>query len=89
MHLLAYRKSTGRTQAQLAKELGLRSKSYVSRIETGAEVCPMKLALRIEELSSGRVPALSLVSAEDAKLLRTFAGQVAEAGQHTAAGGRA
>ena len=72
MSLAAYRKSVGKTQAELARDLGLRSKGYLSHIETGGEPCPLKLALRIEDLSDGQVPALSLVDAPDAELLRRF-----------------
>lgn len=68
--LANFRSSQGLTQAQLAKALGLRSKGYLSVIERGEEPCPLKLALQIEKLSCGTVPALSLVGPEDAKLLR-------------------
>lgn len=69
--LAAFRTARGLTQAQLAKELGLKSKGYLSVIERGEEPCPLKLALQIERWSLGSVPALSLVGFEDAKLLRS------------------
>lgn len=60
MDLESFRKSRGLTQTELAQRLGLRSKGYVSRIETGAAACPLKLALKIERLSGGEVTAASL-----------------------------
>jgi len=68
--LVNFRISQGLTQAQLAKALGLRSPGYLSVIERGVEPCPLKLAMQIEQLSSGTVPALSLVGPDDAKLLK-------------------
>jgi len=60
MDLESFRKSRGLTQSDLAHRLGLRSKGYVSRIETGATPCPLRLALKIEKLSGGQVTAGSL-----------------------------
>ncbi len=68
MDLESFRKSRGLTQSDLAKLLGLRSKGYVSRIETGATPCPLRLALKIEKLTGGQVTAGSL-SPEAAELL--------------------
>lgn len=68
MDLESFRKSRGLTQSELAKHLGLKSKGYVSRIETGAAACPLKLALKIEKLSGGEVTAASLCP-EAAELL--------------------
>lgn len=57
-----FRKSRGLSQAELAEALGLglRSKGYISRLESGATPWPLKLALRLEKLSSGEVPASSI-----------------------------
>jgi transcriptional regulator with XRE-family HTH domain len=65
------------TQAQFARVIGLRSKGYVSRLESGAEACSIKVALKIEDHSRGRLDALSLVNDEDAGLLRRFAARLA------------
>lgn len=72
MDLATYRRSKGLTQAQFARVAGLRSKGYLSRIETGSDKCPLKLALRLEDLSDGKIRAIELVSDEDADLLRRF-----------------
>lgn len=65
MDLETFRKSRGLTQAQLAEALGLRSKSYISRLETGAgPPASLRLALRIEQYSGGLVKAASLCPQE-------------------------
>lgn len=58
----SFRKSRGLSQAAFAKELGLaeRSKGYISRLEAGATRWPLKLALKLERLSGGEVPAASI-----------------------------
>lgn len=73
MSLADYRRSQGLTQAQFARAIGLRSKGYVSRLESGSEAFSLKVALKIEDHSDGKLPALSLVNDEDAALLRRFA----------------
>lgn len=61
MDLESFRKSRGLTQQQLAIAVGLRSKSYISRLETGAgPPASLRLALRIERYSGGLVAASSL-----------------------------
>ena len=72
MSLVTYRKSKGMTQAQFASAMGLRSKGHWSRVERGLESCPLKLALRIENESDGIVGAVTLVTPEEAALLRGF-----------------
>ncbi len=69
MDLSDYRKIRGLSQSACAKELGLRSKAYISRIETGQQSVPMKLALKIERWSNGEVKASELLPAEEAALL--------------------
>ncbi|PZR37204.1 MAG: hypothetical protein DI526_01420 [Caulobacter segnis] len=71
--LATYRKSQRLTQTQLASAFGLRSKGHWSRIERGLEACPMKLALRIEDVSDGEILATSVVEPEDAQLLTRYA----------------
>jgi len=71
--LATYRKSQRLTQTQFASAFGLRSKGHWSRIERGLEACPIKLALRIEEMSDGSISATSIVEPEDAQLLTSFA----------------
>lgn len=73
--LAAYRKSQQLTQTQFASAFGLRSKGHWSRIERGLEACPLRLALRIEELSEGKISATEIVEPEDAQLLTGFAGR--------------
>ena len=60
MDVVSFRKSRGLSQAEFAAALGLRSKSYVSELERGRQKYPLKLALKIEQLSDGAVPAASL-----------------------------
>jgi transcriptional regulator with XRE-family HTH domain len=58
--LESFRRRRGWTQEQLAKELGYRSKGYISALENGREVFSLKLALKIERLSEGEVRAADL-----------------------------
>ena len=53
------RKELGLTLEAFAEKLGLSSKGYVSGIESGGR-CSVAVALKIEELSGGRIPASSL-----------------------------
>lgn len=59
--LTAWREGEDLTQEELANKLGLRSKSYISRLETGVgpPASPL-VALRIQSLSGGQVKAESL-----------------------------
>ncbi|MBX9707901.1 MAG: hypothetical protein K2X61_08225 [Caulobacteraceae bacterium] len=59
MTLLAIRTERGLTLAQCAVELGLSasSSSWISEIENGKRDASLRLALRIERWSGGRVPA--------------------------------
>jgi len=67
--LTEYRNQRGISQQQLADALGIRSKGHISNIESGFEPAGMRLALQIEAWSDGAVPADSLLSEDDAKLL--------------------
>ena len=60
MDLKAYREARGLSQEACASALGLRSKSYISEIETGARSASLHVALRIERWSEGKVLATSL-----------------------------
>ena len=60
MDLTSYRKARGLSQAECAKALGLRSRSYICEIESGIRSASLKTALRIEKWSEGAVPASSL-----------------------------
>lgn len=60
MDLAAYRKSRGLSQAQVAVELGLSGKSYVSMLERRSRPVPVALALRIQRWSEGTVKATTL-----------------------------
>jgi DNA-binding XRE family transcriptional regulator len=55
-----YREECGLSQEACASALGLRSKSYISEIETGAKPASLRLALKIERWSGGRVSASSI-----------------------------
>lgn len=60
MDLKTYREGRGLSQEACAAELGLRSKSYICEIETGAKPASLKLALKIERWSEGQIPAATL-----------------------------
>lgn len=70
MELAAYRKSLGLTQEQVAAALGLRSKGSISMIEAGLRPASLRVALKIERWSAGKVRA-SDISAEAKSLLNT------------------
>jgi transcriptional regulator with XRE-family HTH domain len=70
MNLFEYRATRGLTLEQAASELGLRSKGYLSSIESGQAPMPLRLALQIERWSGGGVLAIDLLAGEDAQLLR-------------------
>lgn len=55
-----YRISIEKTQAELAEMLGL-SQSFVSKMESGAQLPPLDLAVRIERMTNGAVPAASWI----------------------------
>lgn len=59
MKISDLREELGLSQEGFGNLLGLKSKSYVSEIENGAR-CSVKVALEIERLSKGRIPAASL-----------------------------
>jgi transcriptional regulator with XRE-family HTH domain len=61
--LESFRKSRGLTQQQLAEAVGLRSKGYISAIESGREACSLRLALKLERLSDGELKAGDLCEA--------------------------
>lgn len=60
MDLESFRKGRGLSQVELAKALGLRSKSYISDIERGRQQCSVRLALKIQTFSDGEVLAHTL-----------------------------
>lgn len=62
MALTDHRKALGLTLAQTAAELGLSEKSvgWLSDIENGKRDASLRLALRIEAWSAGKVPAWSV-----------------------------
>jgi transcriptional regulator with XRE-family HTH domain len=68
MDLAAYRLSLGLTQEQAAAAIGLKSKGYFSRLERGLEPVPLRLALKIQSWSGGKVTAVTL-RPQDADLL--------------------
>lgn len=55
-----FRKARGLTQAELAHQLGLRSKGHISNIESGRERCSLRLALKIEGLGDDAPRAAEL-----------------------------
>lgn len=62
MEFSEHRKSLGLTLAETARQLGLSAKSvgWLSDIENGKRDASLRLALRIERWSGGRVPAASV-----------------------------
>lgn len=91
MDIVSYRESLGLSQDEAAAEVGLGSgsKGYFSRIERGLERCPLRLALRFERWSGGKIPAESLVTEDDRELLKTHRELSAAAAADQAEGARA
>jgi len=58
--IASLRKELGLTLDELAEQLGISSKGYLSQIERGVIDCSLSIALRIEEFSGGRIDAASL-----------------------------
>lgn len=71
MDLATFRKTKKLSQEQLATTLGLKpsSKGWISEIESGLRPASLRLALKIERWSGGKVKAatLSPIAAELAK----------------------
>lgn len=77
MDLRTYRKQHARiSQEECARLLGIRSKGYISRIESEPMAASLKVALRIEKWSAGQVTAASL-SQEAANLARILPSEAA------------
>ena len=68
MDLRSFRESRGISQAELAKQVGLKSKGYVCDLEKGRKTT-IETALRIQKWSNGQVPARTLLPPEKAALL--------------------
>jgi DNA-binding XRE family transcriptional regulator len=60
MDLVSFRRQKGLSQEDVAKAVGVRSKSYISRIETQPGSCSLRLALKIERFTDGLVQARDL-----------------------------
>jgi transcriptional regulator with XRE-family HTH domain len=56
----SFRRANKLTQQQLADAAGIRSKAYISSIESGAETCSLKVALRLEQFSHGEIDAAAI-----------------------------
>ena len=69
MDLKSFRESRGLSLEQLAIALGLNSKGYLSEIEGGRKLVPIRLALQIEAWSDGALRATWLLNEADAALL--------------------
>lgn len=54
------RREFGDTLEAFGVRLGIRSKGHVSQIENGAAACSFDIALKLEELSGGRIDAAAL-----------------------------
>lgn len=59
MQLAEFRAAEGISLEDLARRIGIRSKSYLSEVERGRPAS-LKVALKIERISDGRVTAASL-----------------------------
>ena len=58
--ILAWRKSAGLTQADLARRLGIRARSHISALESGHERISADQAIAIDRLSRGQVTVAEL-----------------------------
>ena len=73
--IVELRKELGLSQEGFAEQVGLRSKGHLSQIERGNETPSVRVALEIERLSGGRIPAASLNA--DVALVDTFRAEAA------------
>lgn len=71
MDLPAYRKRESLTQQDVADRLSL-SKGHIANIELGHDVAGFRLALQLDEMTGGDVPAESLLTDDDSALLGRF-----------------
>lgn len=69
MDVESFRKSRDWTQERLAAALGVESKGYISSLENGSKPWPMELALKMQLVSDGAVPARSLLPKDKRDLL--------------------
>lgn len=69
MDIVTLRNELNLSQQDLAELCGLSSKGHVSQIERGAAKPSVAVALKIEELSRGRIPADVLN--DDVRLVRS------------------
>ncbi len=76
MDLATYRKQLGISQEACARALGIKSKAYICRIEREPKAASLKVAMRIEKWSGGKVRADTL-SKEAADLRRLGPGRAA------------
>lgn len=60
MKISELRAELGLSLEAFAKAVGLSSKGYASDLEQGNATCSVRVALQIESLSGGRIPASSL-----------------------------
>ncbi|MNR24779.1 helix-turn-helix protein [compost metagenome] len=58
--ILAWRKSAGLTQADLARRLGIKARSHISALESGHERISADQAIAIDRLSRGQVTVAEL-----------------------------
>lgn len=70
MDLVTLRKELGLSQEECAKALDLKSKSYICGIERGNVQASLRLAMKIDRWSGGRIKASSLNPAA-AEIART------------------
>ena len=69
MTLDSFREMEGWSLERLAEELGLKSKGYLSDLQSGRQPWPVELALRAQLVSKGRVRAIELVPEEKRELI--------------------
>lgn len=72
MDVLSLRHELGLSQNEFAAKIGLTSKGHMSEIERGKAQPSVRVALEIERLSEGRLPAASLN--DDVALVEKFRG---------------
>jgi len=60
MTLAELRKELGLSLEEFAALLGLKSKGYASELERRGSGCSIDVALKVEKLSEGRIPAATL-----------------------------
>jgi transcriptional regulator with XRE-family HTH domain len=68
----SFREAQRKTLLTAAQDLGLDPKGYLGLLDTGETASAIRLAMQVDALSGGQLPAEQLLEPEDAELLRRY-----------------